>query len=248
VVDLFGEPASAVLPDFEMLPELEDEERLRGEKETLGLYLTGHPVARYRDELRRLTGNTLQQLEASLESRPDRSSRRGRPEPVRIAGLVVAVRQRNTQNGRMAIVTLDDQTGRAEIVLFNDDFREHQARLVPDALLVAEGPVALDDFAGGLRMRAARVLTLDEARSEWGRVLDLSLEAVRPEHIQSLHRAIAERDPGSCRLRMRYRRGGMVAELRLPEHWQVRPDEQLLRRLNEILGPESRVTLLYGSS
>jgi DNA polymerase-3 subunit alpha len=227
---------------------LDDDDRLRGEKETLGLYLTGHPVARYREELRRLTGSTLQQLEATLESRPDRNVRRIRQESVRIAGLVVGVRQRNSQNGRMAIVTLDDQTGRAEIVLYSEAFREHQARLVPDALLVAEGPVNLDDFAGGVRMRAQRVLTLDEARREWGRVLDVSLEGVRPEHIQSLHRAIAEHDPGACRLRMRYRRGTTVAELRLPEQWQVQPDEQLLRRLHEILGPESRVTLLYGTS
>jgi DNA polymerase III subunit alpha len=248
VVDLFGEPASAVLPEFETLPELDDDDRLRGEKETLGLYLTGHPVARYREELRRLTGSTLQQLEATLESRPDRNVRRIRQESVRIAGLVVGVRQRNSQNGRFAIVTLDDQTGRAEIVLYSEGFREHQARLVPDTLLVAEGPVSLDDFAGGIRMRAQRVLTLDEARREWGRVLDFSLEGVRPEHIQSLHRAIAEHDPGGCRLRMRYRRGTTVAELRLPEQWQVQPDEQLLRRLHEILGPESRVTLLYGTS
>ncbi len=248
VVDLFGEPASAVLPEFETLPELDDDDRLRGEKETLGLYLTGHPVARYREELKRLTGSTLQQLEATLESRPDRNVRRIRPESVRIAGLVVGVRQRNSQNGRMAIVTLDDQTGRAEIVLFSEGFREHQERLVPDALLVVEGTAALDDYAGGIRMRAQRVLTLDEARCEWGRVLDLSLEGVRPEHIQSLHRAIAEQDTGSCRLRIRYRRGTTVAELRLPEQWQVQPNEQLLRRLHEILSPESRVALLYATA
>ncbi len=250
VVDLFGEPASAVLPELATLPEMDDEDRLRGEKETLGLYLTGHPIARYREELKCLTGTSLQGLEGRLESRPDQhqNQRRRRPETVRIAGLVVGIRMRNTQNGRMAIVTLDDQTGRAEVVLFNEDYREHQARLVPDTLIVAEGSVTLDDYAGGIRMRAQRILTLDEARAEWARVLDLSLAALRSEQVRSLHQVITQCPSGSCRLRMRYRREDAWVELQLPDDWQLQPDEQLLRRLSETLGPESRVTLVYGGS
>ncbi len=247
VVDLFGEPASAVLPELEVLPEMDEDERLRGEKDTLGLYLTGHPIARYREELRCLTGTTLQGLASQLESRPDNgNARRRRQDTVRIAGLVVGLRLRNTQNGRMAIVTLDDQTGRAEVVLFNEDYREYQERLVTDTLIVVEGTVALDDYAGGVRMRAQRVLTLDEARAEWARVLDLSLAALRSEQVRSLHQVITQCPSGSCRLRMHYRREDVWVDLQLPEDWQLRPDEQLLRRLNETLGPESRVRLVYG--
>ena len=247
VVDLFGEPASAVLPELEVLPEMDEDERLRGEKDTLGLYLTGHPIARYREELRCLTGTTLQGLASQLESRPDNgNARRRRQDTVRIAGLVVGLRLRNTQNGRMAIVTLDDQTGRAEVVLFNEDYREYQERLVTDTLIVVEGTVALDDYAGGVRMRAQRVLTLDEARAEWARVLDLSLAALRSEQVRSLHQVITQCPSGSCRLRMHYRREDVWVDLQLPEDWQLRPDEQLLRRLNETLGPGSRVRLVYG--
>ena len=248
VVDLFGEPASAVLPELETSPEMDVDQRLRGEKDTLGLYLTGHPVARYREELRCLTGATLQELAGRLERRPDSASgRRGRPETIRIAGLVVGIRLRNTQSGRMAVVTLDDQTGRAEVVLFNEDYREHQQRLVPDTLIVAEGSVALDDFAGGVRMRAQRVLTLDEARGEWARVLDLHLVALRSEQVRSLHQVITQTPFGSCRLRMHYRREDIWVELQLPADWQLRPDEQLLRRLSETLGPDSRVRLVYAT-
>lgn len=247
VVDLFGEPASAVLPELETLPEMDDDERLRGEKETLGLYLTGHPVARYRDELKRLTGTSLQSLASRLESVPEQNGRRRRQETARIAGLMVSIRLRNTPNGRMAIVTLDDQTGRAEVVLFNEEYREHQARLVPDTLIVAEGGVARDEYAGGVRMRAQRVLTLDEARAEWARVLDLSLVSLRPDQVRSLHRVVAQCPAGACRLRMRYEREDARVELELPERWQVRPDEQFLRRLQETLGSESRVTLVYGN-
>jgi DNA polymerase III subunit alpha len=132
-------------------------------------------------------------------------------------------------------------------VLFSEDYRENQARLVPDTLIVAEGSVALDDYAGGIRMRAQRILTLDEARAEWARVLDLSLASLRSEQVRSLHQVITQCPSGSCRLRMRYQREDAWVELQLPDNWQLRPDEQLLRRLNDTLGPDSRVTLVYGS-
>ncbi|WP_018994233.1 DNA polymerase III subunit alpha [Thioalkalivibrio sp. ALgr1] len=249
VVDLFGDPAAAVVPESETLPEMEDDDRLRGEKETLGLYLTGHPVERYRAELKRLTGSTFADLEAKLEQRPDDSGqqgRRGRQETVRIAGLVVGVRVRNTQNGRMGIATLDDRSGRAEIVLFNDDFTTYRDRLEPDTLLVAEGTVALDDYAGGIRMRARAVYTLDEARAQWARALHLCLEGVHAEQVQNLRGLMEEYRDGQCRVHLCYRRDDFEAELSLPEAWAIRPDERLLRNLQQSLGPGCEAQVLYG--
>ncbi|MGM0553668.1 MAG: DNA polymerase III subunit alpha [Pseudomonadota bacterium] len=247
VVDLFGDPAAAVVPEGETRPEMEDDERLRGEKETLGLYLTGHPVERYRAELAQLTGSTLQALEAQLEDRPDEPKARwGRQELVRVAGLVVGVRVRNTQSGRMGIATLDDQTGRAEVVLFNDDFATYRHLLEPDAIVVAEGTVTLDDYAGGVRMRARTVHSLDEARAQWARTLHLCLEGVRPEQVQTLRGLMAEHGNGQCRVHLCYRKDDLEAELRLPEDWTVCPDERLLRGIQQTLGPECEARVVYG--
>ncbi|WP_019590317.1 MULTISPECIES: DNA polymerase III subunit alpha [unclassified Thioalkalivibrio] len=266
VVDLFGDPAAAVVPESETQPEMEDDDRLRGEKETLGLYLTGHPVERYRGELRSLTGTSLAELEAKLEQRPDEGENRGRgrQETVRIAGLVVGVRVRNTNSGRMGVATLDDRSGRAELVLFNDDFNQYRERLEPDTLLVAEGTVTLDDYAGGVRMRARRVLTLDEARVQWAQALCLDLREVRPEQIAGLHGLLQEHRPAGrgngnggtpeadeegappgCPLRLRYRRDGMEAELKVPPDWRILPNEALLRGIQQTLGPSCEARLLY---
>ncbi|WP_019022784.1 DNA polymerase III subunit alpha [Thioalkalivibrio sp. ALE23] len=266
VVDLFGDPAAAVVPESETQPEMEDDDRLRGEKETLGLYLTGHPVERYREELRELTRTSLAELEAKLEQRPDEGENRGRgrQETVRIAGLVVGVRVRNTNSGRMGVATLDDRSGRAELVLFNDDFNQYRERLEPDTLLVAEGTVTLDDYAGGVRMRARRVLTLDEARVQWAQALCLDLREVRPEQIAGLHGLLQEHRPAGrgngnggtpeadeegappgCPLRLRYRRDGMEAELKVPPDWRILPNEALLRGIQQTLGPSCEARLLY---
>ncbi|WP_038050995.1 DNA polymerase III subunit alpha [Thioalkalivibrio sp. ALJ1] len=249
VVDLFGDPAAAVIPESETLPEMEDDDRLRGEKDTLGLYLTGHPVERYRAELLRLTGTTLQALESKLEERPDESPKqkwRGKQETVRIAGLIVGVRVRNTQSGRMGIVTLDDRSGRAEVVLFNDDFTAYKDRLEPDSLLVAEGTVTLDDYAGGVRMRARVVYNLDEARAQWARALHLCLEGVVPEQVAHLRGLMEANREGHCRVHLCYRRDGLEADLNLPENWTIRPDERLLRGIQQSLGPDCLAQVLYG--
>ncbi|WP_019627033.1 DNA polymerase III subunit alpha [Thioalkalivibrio sp. ALJT] len=249
VVDLFGDPAAAVIPESEALPELEDDERLRGEKDTLGLYLTGHPVERYRAELQRLTGTTLQALEARLEERPDEREGqkwRGKQETVRIAGLIVGVRVRSTQSGRMGFVTLDDRSGRAEVVLFNDDLTRYKDLLEPDSLLVAEGTVTLDDYAGGIRMRARAVHSLDEARAQWARALHLCLEGVVPEQVSHLRGLMEAHREGGCRLHMCYRREDLEADISLPEDWTIRPDEELLRAIQQSLGPDCEARVLYG--
>lgn len=251
VVDLFGAPEVAELPTLAAQPEMAEEERLRGEKETLGLYLTGHPVAAYRDELRRLTGSTLQALASRLEAPAETGMRRPRQESARIAGLIVGVRVKTRQGGRMAFVTLDDQTGRADIILFNEQYQEYQSLLELDTLLVAEGNVSRDEYNGGVRMRAQRLLGLDAARAEWAKVLDVSLQDVAPEHIHALHQVLREHTPefsgpaARCRLRMRYCDARATVELKLPEHWAVQPSEPLLRTLGQILGSTSQIGVFY---
>ena len=249
VLDLFGEPAAVMLPELEPMPDMEDDERLRGEKETLGLYLTGHPIARYRDELRRMTGNSLGELMASLEKRAGndagRNGNRSRGETQRVAGLVIGRRSRNTQNGRMLIVTLDDQSGRADLVLFGDELRTHEVRIQGDGVLVAEGPASVDEYAGGIRLRVQRVLTLDEARAEWARFLWLDLAGLDPEEIRELFRLLANMGSGRCEVRIRYRRGPACADLSLAKPLCVQPTEDGLRRLALLLGPRGRVALHY---
>ena len=127
---------------------------LRGEKETLGLYLTGHPIDWYADDLHGLGAQALENLERTKES-------------VRVAGLVVSLRViRNKRGESFGIVTLDDRTGRMDITVFADLFADCREKLADDALVVVEGDVSFDEFTNGLKMRANRVDTLENARKQ----------------------------------------------------------------------------------
>src|SRR5690606_34332006 len=128
-------------------------ERLRGEKDTLGLYLTGHPIDEYEQEVRRFARQRI------LDLKPSRDSQT-------IAGLVFDLRvMKNKRGDKVGFVMLDDRSARIEVSLFAEAFAAAQNLLQKDALVVVEGEVAIDDFSGGMRVRAEREVSVEEART-----------------------------------------------------------------------------------
>jgi DNA polymerase-3 subunit alpha len=132
IFDLGDSPASssrhhASIPDGEF----EKPELLRLEKESLGLYVSEHPLSAIRDQLRRRTDCTLVELE-----------RRREGETVLAGGIVAGVRTTTTKKGEpMAFVQLEDVTGSVEVVVFNSTYAAARGLLVDDAVLVVKGRV-----------------------------------------------------------------------------------------------------------
>ena len=160
MADLFGEVVPSSTDDGDCYQEFTQvkrwsmKERLNGEKETLGLYLTGHPIDEYEEQLAQLVSCRISQV------RPDKKNQS-------VAGLVVAFRVMKTKKGdNMAFVTLDDRTGRIEVAVFSDTYNTYRDYLFKDALLVIDGQISHDDYSGGLKMRADKVLDIAQARQE----------------------------------------------------------------------------------
>jgi DNA polymerase-3 subunit alpha len=173
-VDLFGmveETASGPDPQLagQVWGEWEEEERLQGEKETLGLYLTGHPVNRFEPELNALMGNRLNVLLSTPKGRGDREKRT-------VAGLVVGVRHGKTPRGRMASLVLDDRTGRLEVTVFSELYDQFRELLAVDRLLVIAGTLNFDEFRDAWSLRASEVQTLEQAREKAADHLWLTLD------------------------------------------------------------------------
>ena len=162
-------------------------ERLRGEKETLGLYLTGHPIDEYEKEIRRFARQRIIDLKPSRDSQT-------------IAGLVFDLRVMKSKRGdKMGFVTLDDRSSRIEVSLYAEAYQSAQALLQKDALLVVEGEVSQDDFSGGLRMRVKRVMSLEDARTTLLDSVRISLNTSRhgPESLGKIA-SILQKHPGHC--------------------------------------------------
>ena len=249
--DMFGNvivaPESHTEVSSAGVPEWDEETRLAGEKETLGLYLTGHPIERYREELASIVTAPLAEL-AEETPAAGAGTQRGREKNVVLAGLVVELRTRNTQSGgRMAFVTLDDRTARMEIRVFSRVFDQYRALLANDKVLVVQGTLGFDDFSGSMRLNANKIYEIDQAREIYARRLVVSIGAQRAGNgfVKSLAAALGPYCDGSCPVGIQYHNGSAQAHITLGDEWRVHPTDELLHRLRELAG-DRQVTVMYG--
>ena len=240
MMDLFGDviPSGGgnedVYSDFHRVRSWTMKERLNSEKETLGLYLTGHPIDEYESELNHFVSSRIANL------KPEKSNQT-------VAGLVVAQRVMKTKRGdTMAFVTLDDRTGRIEVAIFADAYNQFRDLLLKDGLLVIQGQVSYDDYSGMLKMRADNISLLADVRQEKARELCLELDSasLAANFTRELEGILEPYREGRCPLVIDYRRSNARAQLRLGAGWQVRPEDDLLQRLRDNYGADC-VRLVY---
>ena len=229
-----GGPAA---PHYVEVPRWSERERLLNEKQALGFFLSGHPYHEVRDELASFVRKSLGQLEPGKEG-------------CILAGIVASVRTQMTRRGKMAIVMLDDGTAQLEVSVFNELFEAERAKIREDEVLVVEGKVQRDDFSGGLRITADRLLTLAEARGRFAKALKLSLNGEVKQAgggnaaAEKLRAMLAPFRDGPCPVRVRYRNAVAECELPLGDAWRVRLDDQLLSGLRDWLS-KGNVEVLY---
>ncbi|PJE79259.1 DNA polymerase III subunit alpha [invertebrate metagenome] len=228
--DLFGtlipEEKGEAYAKYQSIPAWTDKVRLTGEKETLGLYLTGHPIDEYEKELRYFVRNHIKDLF------PARGSWQN------IAGLVVAMRiMKNKRGDKMAFVTLDDRSGRIEVSLFSDVFSQYSSLLHKDAVLVVEGEVSHDDYADCLKVRARKVMGLSEARSHYAHrlIIDLSQDRVDRRFTDRLA-SLLKNFPGNIPVQIDYFSPKAQASLSLGAQWHIDPSDDLLQNLQLLVG------------
>ena len=226
--DLFGMTGNVDTP-AEYLPceEWDDDQRLAAEKQTLGLYLTGHPIERHLPELEQVVTARINEL------KPERDQN------VVVAGLIIAMRTMNTRRGdRMAFITIDDRSGRIELAVFSDVYQGARDILARDRLIVVRGEVSVDDYSGGYRMSAREIYDISEAREAFARRLVLAVDARRAGNgfIGHLREVLSPFREGRCQVVVDYRRPGARVELPLGADWRVHPTDELLARLRELVG------------
>ncbi|MBI5921391.1 MAG: DNA polymerase III subunit alpha [Betaproteobacteria bacterium] len=239
--DAPGEPGGAHPTQYVEAARWSEREKLLNEKQALGFFLSGHPYHAYRAELGSFVKRSLAQIEAS----PKGTSSGAQRDPALLAGIVVSTRTQMTRRGKMAIVMLDDATAQVEVSVFNELFEAERQKIREDDLLLVEGKVTRDDFSGGFRVVADKLLTLGEARSRFAKELSLSMNGQsNAEKLRVLLAPYRVPGNGACPVRLRYRNGEAEVELGLPDNWRVRLDDALLIALQEWLS-EANVSVVY---
>ncbi|MCP5328823.1 MAG: DNA polymerase III subunit alpha [Steroidobacteraceae bacterium] len=255
-VDLFGlsaapsAPSAAAAPGIAgpaagFQPEWSEAIRLAGERETLGLYLTGHPINRYERDLGRFVSGRIADL---ISDRPPPPSGNGdRPwtpgKPATVAGYIHELRKR----GSRISAILDDRTGRIEVTFFDEVFQQHRDLIVKDALVVIEGSLRFDEFSDGWRLAARRVVELDRLREQQAQRLVITWpRQADPEALLGrLGELLAAARPGSCVVAVRYAGEKASAALELGPDWRIRASRALLEQLEGLVGSDG-LRVFYG--
>ena len=231
-MDLFGgvfaSPEADVYANHHRAKELSLKERLKGEKDTLGLYLTGHPIDEYESEVRRFARQRIVDLKPARDTQT-------------VAGLIVNLRvMKNKKGDKMGFITLDDRSGRIEASLFAEAFSSNQALLQSDALVVVEGEVSNDDFSGGMRLRAKRVMSLEEARTGLAESLRVRVQAtaLKGDRLRWLGE-LCRRHRGACPITVDYTGADAKALLQFGEDWRIDPADSLIQALRDQFGREN---------
>lgn len=223
--DLFGDVSAfeaenrAELVD---VPELSEKQRLKAEKEVLGLYMTGHPIEIYREELDKMVEQKLSSL------RPEKYQKKW------VAGLIVEARSKVTKSGnRMGFLAIDDQTARLDVVLRPAVFESSRDLLVADSVVLVYGEVAEDTFNGGIKLDAEQLVSLAEARIEKARAIKLyASDSTETHAIQALAASLsAYRTEQGLPLVIDYQNHQAKAQLISEEGTKFFPDDELFEAL-----------------
>ncbi|MFT6901767.1 MAG: DNA polymerase-3 subunit alpha [Colwellia sp.] len=237
--DLFGlinEEPEDTRQVFKDVPMWAEEVWLNGEKETLGLYLTGHPINRFLSEIKYYASGRLASLQPTSKDKTTVA-----------VGLVLGVRVMVNKRGRRwALVTLDDKSARMDIRLFPDDYDKFAELLISDAILVCSGQVSFDEYSGGITMTARDIMTVADARENYVTSVDINVNKTKAGKgfIEKFTDVLTPYKDGTCPVRLFYQRDEAKAMLELGVQWRVTPADPLLHALKTLLG-DGDVTLRF---
>ncbi|GLP96707.1 DNA polymerase III subunit alpha [Paraferrimonas sedimenticola] len=231
--DLFGllnDTPDDSKQQFVQCPMWPDKVWLDGERESLGLYLTGHPINQYLAELKHYTSGRLKDIHPTE-----------RGKTVKASGLVVATRVMLTKRGsKMGLVTLDDKSGRLEVMLFTEAFDKFEELLQKDKVLVVEGEVSFDDFSGGNRMTARNIVDIGQARCEFAQAVEIDFDArtLDATLLDNFSQALSDHKNGPIPVLVNYRSEQASGQYRLGQDWTVDPTDECLLALEQLVGSE----------
>ena len=227
--DMFGlQPATTFDRDMAPVSPWSEENRLIQEKNTLGLYLSGHPINQFRADLEKVVDSKLSELNTNSQQRQV------------LAGLVAELRTRNDRRGeKMAFLTLDDQHARLEVSLNSRIYGDSREIVQKDSILLVVGKVSDDDYTGGQQMRADRVLDLARLYSHCLQSICLKIELAEMASKKEELLQLLGPGGGDCVIYIDLVGGNESLKIELGKRWRVRADFPLIKELRKLCAAEN---------
>jgi DNA polymerase-3 subunit alpha len=229
---LGGPPDLAGAGRLPEAPDWGEAERLGFEKESLGFFITGHPLERYRAELQQLCNCTTLRL---LELRDAKE--------VALGGIIGALRLIKTKKGdRMASFLLEDLEGTAEALVFPETYKKLAGRLADDQLVLVKAKAEPVE-EGKARLLVTDVVPLDQARLSETRFVTIRVALDRWDRSKGERlREILDSHRGECPVRLELGKGGSFAvQVEPSAYFRVKPDARFEAEVEALFGKQALV-------
>jgi DNA polymerase-3 subunit alpha len=222
-------------------------EQLAFEKETLGLYWSGHPVDRYAPALKELGAKSVAEL-AGVQPGASRDNAAGGwgpagPKPIEadtsIGGIVAACRQLKTRKGdRMAVFTLEDSQGGVEIIAFPETYQRSARLIETGTMVLVRGKLERDDET--VRILASEITPIDSVRERLAREVAIHLRQPADRNTLETLGEIFSRHRGDRKVSFEVETGEPPNRLRVKvevsSQIRVRPSPNLIAELEQVVG------------
>lgn len=260
--DLFGsvsEDQDAIR--FDEAEPWTDRYRLGKEQETLGLFLTGHPLDEFEDEIENLiTGKLIDLTETTLEAEtevavdadddtaPAQKPGKWVDKVVTVAGHIVSSEIRLNKGGQTAFLTIDDKSRQIEVLIFNKFFEECQHFIDAGETVVIKGRLTRDRKTGNFKILGFDVKTMDLVRENSVSHVRLSLtpDNMSPDHQARLKTILENQKKGDSKVVAHYSNGRIEKEVSLGDY-RIKVTDELVHMLGHLFGKDA-VDVVYKTS
>ena len=216
-----ADPAQPELPQTE---EWSDIEKLNKERETLGFFITGHPLDKYIGRLHGVTSLTTAELKG-----------RSHQEKVRLAGVIQSLKLKNNKKGdRYATYTLEDKAGGVEVIVWPEAYRRHEAEVHSDQPVLVSGSLDVDEDR--CQIIVNEIVPLDSvAKAEVKQVhIQVPADSTTREDIVEL-KTVLTKHQGQCRTFLHVLHPDhSETVISLPEQLKVAPTAEMLTDVEQL--------------
>jgi DNA polymerase-3 subunit alpha len=231
--NLTEEQKSINLPSMPEIEEWNEKELLTLEKESLGFYITGHPLSRYENILEKFTNTNSVTLKEQNDG-----------DAIRIGGMVRNTKIIKTKRGDlMAFVTLEDLHGAVEITIFSSLYSKVYDLLTDDSAILVQGHLQKEE--NSVKLLAESVISMDKAEETWTTSIHFNLDIARTDKalLEKLNTAI-KRHPGSCKAYIHLMNPEKTETIiALSDMIKLKAGSSLIREVNRLVGYNAAETV-----
>jgi DNA polymerase-3 subunit alpha len=225
--------------DLPHVADWEEGERLANEKEVLGFFVSGHPLDKYAEKLRNLTG--VIPVAEALERKPPEKRWGQQADPadeILVAGMILGLRvQKSKRDQKLyAQAALEDATGKIELICFSRDYERLQGQLKIEAPVLVRGVLMGDeDAAPKISVSSVQALEEVQVKLPTGIRIRINLDRATEEMFAGVKNA-ADAAPGPGKVMVQLEKKGEYAVILEPEGMSVAADKGWVERVEELVG------------